>query len=70
MLGQIEWMTATNGGKNVQNGDKSFFAGEAMMLGLPSKQEATVTSAANVDSDSGVGCRLQPITVCLVGRPN
>jgi hypothetical protein len=69
MTGRIEWMTRTNGGKNVPPGDNSFFAREAIMLGLPSKQEATVTSAANAKSDSVVGCRSNLSRFCWLGDP-
>lgn len=69
MPGRIRWMTATNGGKNVQPGDKSFFACEAMMMGLPPRQEAMVTSASNAESDSVVGCRSNLSRFAWLGDP-
>lgn len=65
MMGRIEWMTATNGGKNVQPGDRSFFAREAIILGLPLKQEATVTSASKLSRFAWLG---DPTNMVYTGK--
>lgn len=52
MQKRLDWMTATNGGKNVQPGDTSMFAFAAQQRGLPPEEQVTVTSTSSVSAQS------------------
>ncbi|KAJ7983651.1 hypothetical protein DPEC_G00374530 [Dallia pectoralis] len=52
MLRRLQWMATTHGGRRVPPGDNSQFAQECMILGLPTDNEATATSAVSVKPDS------------------
>lgn len=65
MMGRLEWMSATDGGKNIQPGDNCLFAREVIKLGLPTKHDATVTSV----SDKLVGSRPELARFAWLGDP-
>lgn len=71
MMRRIEWMSATDGGKNVQPGDNSLFAHAARILGLPPKHEAIVTtSASSAESESPVGFGSELLWFAWLGHPS